>query len=157
MVMSDRIVVMFDGLIHQVGGARDIYDRPATRQVASFIGLSNFVTGRIAGRDGALWRLETSFGTISCGAENTVANGSQATAMVRPEAIDLSATAVPGAFPGRVAERFFLGNLVDYRITMSDGTMLQVQQPATAAFAPGEVVHATLPAERAWLVRDDAA
>ena len=50
-----------------------------------------------------------------------------------------------------------LGNLVDYRITMSDGTLLQVQQPATAAFAPGDEVHATLPAERAWLVRDDAA
>jgi hypothetical protein len=40
---------------------------------------------------------------------------------------------------------------------MSDGTVLQVQQPATAAFAPGDEVHATLPAERAWLVRDDAA
>jgi putative spermidine/putrescine transport system ATP-binding protein len=157
MVMSDRIVVMFDGLIHQVGGARDIYDRPATRQVASFIGLSNFVTGRVAGRDGSLWRLETSFGTISCGAGIAPGAGSPATAMVRPEAIDLSAAPVAGAFPGRVSERFFLGNLVDYRITMSDGTLLQVQQPATAAFAPGDEVHATLPAERAWLVRDDAA
>jgi putative spermidine/putrescine transport system ATP-binding protein len=157
MVMSDRIVVMFDGLIHQVGGARDIYDRPATRQVASFIGLSNFVTGRAAGREGELWRLETSFGTIACGSGFAPQTGASATAMVRPEAIDLSSRPVQGAFPGRIAERFFLGNLVDYRVAMSDGTVLQVQQPATAAFAPGDEVHATLPAERAWLVRDDAA
>ena len=157
MVMSDRIVVMFDGRIHQVGGARDIYDRPATRQVASFIGLSNFVSGRVAGRDGTRWRLETSFGTIACGAGFDVATDARATAMVRPEAIDLSLAPVAGAFPGTVTERFFLGNLVDYRVAMADGTVLQVQQPATAAFEPGAQIHVALPAERAWLVRDDAA
>src|SRR5215468_3209486 len=53
MVISDRIVVMFDGAIAQIGSAGDIYDRPASRRVASFIGLSNFIDGTVAGTDGA--------------------------------------------------------------------------------------------------------
>ncbi len=157
MVMSDRIVVMFGGEIHQVGNARDVYDHPSTRQVASFIGLSNFVEGKAIGRDGARWRLETSFGSIACGSGFTPELGAKTTAMVRPEAIALSAVPAADAFLGTITERFFLGNLVDYRITMADGTVLQVQQPATAGFAPGERVHVTLPAERAWLVRETAA
>ena len=157
MVMSDRIVVMFGGEIHQVGNARDVYDHPSTRQVASFIGLSNFVEGKAIGRDGARWRLETSFGSIACGSGFAPELGAKTTAMVRPEAITLSATPAADAFLGTITERFFLGNLVDYRITMADGTVLQVQQPATAGFAPGERVHVTLPAERAWLVRETAA
>ena len=157
MVMSDRIAVMFGGEIHQVGNARDVYDHPSTRQVASFIGLSNFVQGKAVGRDGAQWRLETSFGSIACGSGFAPAIGSRTTAMVRPEAIALSSAPAAGAFLGTVNERFFLGNLVDYRITMVDGTVLQVQQPATSSFAPGETVHVTLPAERAWLVRESVA
>jgi len=157
MVMSDRIVVMFDGRIHQVGGARDIYDHPATRQVAGFIGVSNFLEGRLAGRDGALWRLETGFGTISCGAGFAPEAGGKATAMVRPEAVALAPAGAGEGFEGRIAERFFLGNLVDLRVAMADGTMLQVQQPANSGFEPGQSVRVSLPVERTWLVREDAA
>ncbi|MBL8699083.1 MAG: ABC transporter ATP-binding protein [Alphaproteobacteria bacterium] len=154
MVMSDKIVVMFDGLIHQVGNAREIYDHPATRQVASFIGLSNFIEGEVLGRDGERFRLRTSLGEISCGGGFAPPVGSRATAMVRPEAIAFDRGSPPGSFPGKVTERYFLGNLLDYRVAMADGTVLQVQQPATAGFAPGDAVAVTLPAERAWLVRD---
>ena len=157
MVMSDRIVVMFDGRIHQVGGARDIYDHPATRQVAGFIGVSNFLEGRLVGRDGTLWRLETGFGVLSCGAGFEPQPGGRATAMVRPEAVALAPAGTGEGLEGRVAERFFLGNLVDLRVALADGTLLQVQQPATSAFAPGEAVRVTLPADRTWLVREDAA
>ncbi len=43
LVISDRIVVMFDGRVHQIGNPVEIYRRPATREVAHFIGLSNFI------------------------------------------------------------------------------------------------------------------
>jgi ABC-type Fe3+/spermidine/putrescine transport system ATPase subunit len=148
---------MFDGRIHQVGGARDIYDHPATRQVAGFIGVSNFLEGRLAGHDGALWRLETGFGAISCGAGFAPEAGGKATAMVRPEAVALAPAGAGEGFEGRVAERFFLGNLVDLRVAMADGTMLQVQQPANSGFEPGQSVRVSLPVERTWLVREDAA
>jgi putative spermidine/putrescine transport system ATP-binding protein len=157
MVISDRIVVMFDGRIHQVGGAADVYDRPATRAVASFIGDSNFVEGIVAGRDGGRWRLETRLGPIACGAGHAPAAGAKAQAMIRPEAVALSRGADPGGtFPGTVAERFFLGNLVDYRVAMEDGSVLESQLPAGADFEPGEAVRVALAPGRAWLVRDEA-
>ncbi|MBU4461402.1 MAG: sn-glycerol-3-phosphate ABC transporter ATP-binding protein UgpC [Verrucomicrobia bacterium] len=57
MTMGDRIVVMKDGAIHQVGPPLEIYDRPADRFVAGFIGSPpmNFVEGRLVGREGGLW------------------------------------------------------------------------------------------------------
>jgi putative spermidine/putrescine transport system ATP-binding protein len=155
MVMSDRIVVMFDGLIHQLGSAEDVYDRPATKAVSNFIGLSNFLEGKVAGRDGTRWRIDTALGSVSCGAGYAPAQGDKASAMIRPEAIELSAEASAGAFPGKVEERYFLGNIADYRIRMADGSILQVQQPAHAAFAVGAALGVRLPAERAWLVRED--
>ncbi|MBM3571739.1 MAG: ABC transporter ATP-binding protein [Alphaproteobacteria bacterium] len=157
MVMSDRIVVMFDGLIHQIGTAEDVYDRPATRAVASFIGLSNFLTGTVAGRAGQRWRLETGLGTVLCSAGFEPAAVMRASAMIRPEAIALADAPTGGTtFPGTVRERYFLGNLADYRVAMADGSMLQVQQPATTRFPVGQRVHVGLPADRAWLVRDGA-
>jgi putative spermidine/putrescine transport system ATP-binding protein len=158
MVMSDRIVVMFEGRIHQVGSAEDVYDRPTTRAVASFIGLSNFISGKVLGREGMRCRLETALGTIVCGAGFDAPSGSTASAMIRPEAIALARpSAAESGFMGRVTERYFLGNLADYRVAMRDGSTLQVQQPATAAFAPGDDVRVVLPVDRAWLVREDAA
>ena len=53
MHMSDRIVVMNDGRIEQMGSAEEIYDRPVTRFVADFIGQINLLDGTAAGRDGA--------------------------------------------------------------------------------------------------------
>jgi putative spermidine/putrescine transport system ATP-binding protein len=156
MVMSDRIVVMFDGRIHQVGSAEDVYDRPATRAVANFIGLSNFLKGKVAGREAERWRIETALGPLSCGAGFAPEHGAEAVAMIRAEAIGLSDTVPAGvaSFPGRVAQRYFLGNLADYRVAMADGSLLQVQLPATVAHPPGAAVHVVLPAERAWLVRE---
>jgi putative spermidine/putrescine transport system ATP-binding protein len=158
MVMSDRIVVMFEGLIHQVGSAEDIYDRPTTRAVSSFIGLANFIEGRVAGQESGRWILDTALGRIACGAGHLPRAGDAATAMIRPEAIALGAgSALPGCVPGRVEERFFLGNLADYRVRMQDGSLLQVQQDAHAPFSPGAEVGVGLAESRAWLVRDSAA
>ena len=47
--MSDVIVVMRDGLIQQLGGPTELYERPVNRFVADFIGSSNFMAGKVAG------------------------------------------------------------------------------------------------------------
>jgi putative spermidine/putrescine transport system ATP-binding protein len=158
MVMSDRIVVMFDGIIHQVGSAEDIYDRPTTRAVSTFIGLANFLEGSVVARENGRWMLDTPLGRIACGAGHDPAVGGNATAMIRPEAIVLQPTAsTPGSAQGRIEERYFLGNLADYRVRMADGSVLQAQLPAHAPFGPGAEVGVVLSAAQAWLVRDRAA
>ena len=53
LTMSDMIVVMRDGLIQQMGGPTELYERPVNPFVADFIGVSNFIAGTIASLDGA--------------------------------------------------------------------------------------------------------
>ena len=59
MHMSDRIVVMKDGMIEQMGSAEEIYNRPRTRFVADFIGQINLLDGAVVGRDGGFAVVET--------------------------------------------------------------------------------------------------
>ena len=95
MVISDRIVVMFDGHIHQVGAPDEIYSRPVSREVANFIGLTNFVEGRVQGDGpgGGECRLETAVGTLRCAYSETLDEGREVALIVRPEAIALSSAA----------------------------------------------------------------
>ena len=51
MVMSDRLAVMSGGRIEQVGPPEDVYDRPATKFVAGFLGASNLIAGDVVGRE----------------------------------------------------------------------------------------------------------
>ena len=160
MVISDRIVVMFDGHIHQVGSPDEIYSRPVSREVANFIGLSNFVAGRVREADpsGEL-RLDTPVGPLRCAYSGALAEGREVTLIVRPEAISLGAAAPPGesapnAIPGRVSERYFLGNITGYRIACADGLVLQVQADPWATFEVGDDVRCTFDAARAWVIPD---
>src|SRR5215510_3868332 len=66
MTMSDRIVVMFGGAIHQIGSPYDIYFRPATREVAEFIGQSNLIAAEVIGRDEARLVVQTALGRMCC-------------------------------------------------------------------------------------------
>ena len=50
LIMSDRIAVMFDGNIAQVGQPQEIYERPVSKKVASFIGIMNFIDGEYLGK-----------------------------------------------------------------------------------------------------------
>ena len=159
MVISDRIVVMFDGHIHQVGAPDEIYSRPVSREVASFIGLSNFVEGRVRGADDdGVFTLETAVGTLRCAYSETLAEGREVALIVRPEAISLSDAAPPGtganAISGRISERYFLGNITGYRIACADDLVLQVQGDPWASFSVGDEVCCSFDAAHAWIIPD---
>ena len=91
-VMSDRIVVMFDGIISQFGAPpSSIYGRPASRQVANFVGLSNFIPGRIVTCEGdALRRVDTPVGPLHVPVRRHLRPGNEAMVVLRPEVIALS-------------------------------------------------------------------
>ncbi|MGP4027998.1 ABC transporter ATP-binding protein [Actinomadura sp. 3N407] len=140
LTMSDRIAVMNDGLIEQLGTPREIYEHPATRFVAGFIGTSNLLGGEVT---------ETGPGTavISHGPEGRievpvrdgldVAAGERLELTVRPEKIGIG-TAKPKndlcGVRGTVTEVVYLGTSTNYNITTSAGADVVVfLQNATSA------------------------
>ena len=152
MIMSNRIVVMFGGRIHQIGSAEDIYDRPATREVATFIGQANLIQGWVVEAGDGLATLDTGFGTFRCGTRQAVDAGRAVTAMVRPEALRLANGSDRGDFSGRVVARHFLGHLVDYRVALADGTIISIQELGGGTPPAGDAVSVQVDSSKAWLL-----
>lgn len=110
MSLSDRIAVMNEGRIEQVGPPEEIYREPATEFVAEFIGDTNLLDGRVVERDGgpvALVGGEDGFAVPAPG------HSGEVTVSVRPEDFRLSST---GEVEGEVAERYFQGDRTNYVI-----------------------------------------
>jgi putative spermidine/putrescine transport system ATP-binding protein len=154
MVIADRIAVMFGGYVHQLAPPSDIYNRPATAVTAEFIGLTNFIEGKVTGVEAGFLVLETSIGPLRSSGELSDA-GTRLLA-VRPEALQLSAHSPSDAalnrLGGVVRARAFLGNLMDYRVEVSPDVVLRVQGDPHAPFAVGDRVHVTFAPAAAWSV-----
>jgi spermidine/putrescine transport system ATP-binding protein len=139
LAMSDRIAVMNDGLIEHLGTPREIYERPATKFVAGFIGTSNVISGVVAA-------VEAGRATLTVGVSerinvplraNDVLVGQKLEVTVRPEKIDL--TTAPPTGPGSVltgvvTEVVYLGTSTNYNVKTSAGDEVVVfDQNASSA------------------------
>jgi spermidine/putrescine transport system ATP-binding protein len=129
--MSDRIAVMSNGEVQQIGGPTDIYERPVNRFVADFIGDTNFLDGEIVGFNDDLVTCrigsQSMFEALNSG-DHVV--GDRVTLFLRPEKIRLSAAvdaAAPDTRPGEVANIVYLGNQAAYTVDMGDGFQLTAQ------------------------------
>jgi putative spermidine/putrescine transport system ATP-binding protein len=150
MVLADRILVMMRGVAQQLDTPEAIYRRPATTEVASFIGLSNFLGGEVVARDGRRLVVRTPQGDFACEGPD-LARGARVQLLVRPESIG-PATAAPergNRLAGVVVERSFLGNLTDYRVECA-GATLRVQVGGAPAWAVGDSVALAFAPEDAW-------
>jgi iron(III) transport system ATP-binding protein len=129
MVMSDRIIVMDKGLIQQSGAPRSIYEQPANRFVADFIGLINFIDARIVSFVDGAGRVELKgipeSGQIEAQLPPGSRPGDPVTLAVRPENITISPKAMGAGIRGRMARRVYLGSQTDYRVT-AGGVELRV-------------------------------
>lgn len=139
LAMSDRLAVMNAGRIIQVGAPTEIYVHPADRFVADFIGLMNFLPGRVLGRSGEEATVEFLGGHRLNVADRSGLSGGCVVA-VRPEDITLSLT---GPIRCRVEVRNYSGNLVDYKVR-ADDAVLRVQTPKTEIFAEGKELGITI-------------
>jgi spermidine/putrescine transport system ATP-binding protein len=93
--MADRICVMNDGRIQQLGSPIDVYYRPRTEFVARFFGDNNLIAGRLGAVDGEVRDIETGLGRFICAVDTqeevkAVQAGSAAFAVIRPESIHLA-------------------------------------------------------------------
>ena len=111
--MADRIAVMKDGVFCQTGTPRQIYERPADRFTASFLGDVNFLPGRCLGAEGEQYRFETECGVLLASPGATPPEtGGMYDLMFRPEAVKMDATAdVPNRFSAEVRESMYLGEI----------------------------------------------
>jgi ABC-type Fe3+/spermidine/putrescine transport system ATPase subunit len=125
MVASDRIVVMSKGRVEQIASPRDIYRSPATRFVASFIGHTNFLTGR---RSGAAF----DFGAFNIPSERLPAafGRDHIVVSLRPHSVSVmprGATPSDGrltAMDGIIMDRAYFGDHWDYTIELLDSAVL---------------------------------
>ena len=131
--MSDRIAIMNEGKVEQLGTPEELYERPATRFVADFIGTTNLLRGTVDA-DGAV-RLTT--GELAPCAIGELARRSEVEISVRPEAITLVPPEAIGAIRGSVEQAAYLGNTVSYQVRTSGGLVVSVLCPEDRDPTPG--------------------
>lgn len=143
--MSDSISVMRAGTIVQTATPEQLYEAPASRYVADFIGESNLFDGTVRQVSGSAAVLHTAQGIELSGpmtpSAAPLATDSQACIAVRPELIDIAAN---GALPGRdvvldgsVEDRIYLGNTTEYRVRTAPFGVVCVRVPRQYGTGPG--------------------
>jgi len=129
LTVADRLVVMAEGEIRQIGSQRDLYERPADRFVASFVGRSTFLDGRVT----APGTFETAGGLqLKCA---SAALGAAALAL-RPERLHLGANGMDNRLPGRVEFVSYLGAVLELHVRLSPADRVVVQLPNRGEAAP---------------------
>jgi spermidine/putrescine transport system ATP-binding protein len=138
LTMSDRIAVMNDGVIEQLGSPTEIYEHPATRFVAGFIGTSNLLTGtasRVTGTD-AVVEVGPNERIVVPVRGLPVTEGSQLELTVRPEKIELTTERPPPeycALRGTVTEVVYLGTSTNFSVSTSTGADMVVFKQNSAS------------------------
>jgi len=117
LAMSDRLGVMTAGRLEQMGTPMEIYERPATRFVASFIGDANLVDGVAEGLEAEAVVVRTGRALVRARRLGWERPGQALTICVRPERVRVDGRLDrPGTLPARVEERAFSGSMVKYRL-----------------------------------------
>lgn len=155
--LSNRIAVMNAGRLEQEGTPTEVYERPQTRFVADFIGLTNFIAGEV--RESYTYRsgstssrrvvVTTAIGEIICeGPQPEVVSGERVTLTLRPEKVQVLATDTPtpggwNVVGGIITQATFLGAQNEYRVRVGDvsgGQEITVRQQNMGALTDVKVL-----------------
>jgi putative spermidine/putrescine transport system ATP-binding protein len=151
MALSDTIVVMENGSVSQVGTPRDLYDRPATRFTAAFVGASNRRETTVV-EDGGRPVVRWGPAVLPVVGNGDVRAGQTVTASWRPESAVLSdpASAGPGALRGQIELITFLGPITRLDVLLdgdAEPVMIDLSSTQAREFAAGQPVAITVPPE----------
>ncbi len=127
LILSDRIAVMNAGKIEQVGSPSDVFEKPATRFVADFMGFANLLPANVASTDGRQVALDAGGLSLSADTEgDTFAPGTTVEAAIRAERIVVTpgdGVAGPNAARGRVHSAIYQGNQTTYVVDIEGRTL----------------------------------
>ena len=162
MVTSDRIAVMHQGRIVQVGPPEEIFDRPKSRFVAEFIGKTNILRGRLEDSRHVALGDDLRFQVVS--AEN-FRPGAEVFVCIRPHNVSLVASAAEAEegrqkgynlFSGIVQRRIYFGDAVDYIVELPDCQLnLRVVAPPSRRYNTGEKIFALAHPDHCVLVGEE--
>ena len=134
LAISDRVIVMRNAAIAQDGTPRELYEAPADRFVADFIGDANIVEARIAAVEGEAAEVRLGHATLRLPRRGLQPGA--ALVAIRPASIQLSAAPAPGRVAGRVLKASYLGSHVEYELGTEVGELFAVDPDATRLLAP---------------------
>jgi iron(III) transport system ATP-binding protein len=154
-VLGDRIGVMRDGKLLQMGTPDQIYNRPADLFVANFTGATNELAGTLVGRNGEFGVIDFGEGRRGEAALLQALNpGDKVRIALRPENIGIGRREGGNIFPARVLDRRYQGTQTVYDIDLF-GRRLEVLELGTAArHQVGVETSVSLPREGCWAYRD---
>lgn len=134
LTMSDKICILMDGMICQIGSPRDVFQRPVSKKLAEFLGFRNFLSGRFDGN-----MFQSPLGPLPFSDKRDIKES--ATVLIRPESLRiLPYTGKEGSFRGIIRELSFAGGLSHFKVQIED-TLLHgscIQYPDAA---PGDEVY----------------
>ena len=125
--MSSRVAVMNAGKVVQIGKPRDIYGEPNDPFVADFLGVSNFIEGRVTPTNGNDTEVVTDIGTLRATTDRTFEIGQLVLVCLRPEELAISmvkpAQSVANELEGKMLAAAFLGDRVDHVVSIGTAEM----------------------------------
>jgi iron(III) transport system ATP-binding protein len=130
LTLSDRIAVFNQGKVLQVGPPKELYERPANRFVADFIGINNLIEGTVQSIDAQHRQLtvKSAFGELSALLDDRLQVGDRCILCIRPENAAFGGEAAAGRnlVNGRIAFAAYLGNAVRYDVELAQGVIFKV-------------------------------
>lgn len=137
LALSDRICLMNDGRIEQIGTPLELYEQPDTEFAADFIGISNILRGRLTSGEA----ISTADGDFQVTPSIGGSPGDAMSLIVRPEYLRVT-DAASGLLSGTLIEQVYAGSETRLLVKLASGTVLTIRQPAwLAPHALGDLIH----------------
>ncbi|MBI5652636.1 MAG: ABC transporter ATP-binding protein [Chloroflexi bacterium] len=157
LVMSDVIAIINKGKLAQLGSPEEIYERPLSRFVADFIGLSDFIPARVESFDAELAQVAAANAVFTVPVPPLgLARGQTILLHIRPYEIQFADGLVDkNVLTGVVQQATYLGNIMDYRVHISDDVDVRVQADTAHRHNVGDRVRLHLPAAQCHLIAED--
>src|SRR3990172_1686235 len=160
--LSDRVAVMRDGKVLQVGAPKELYERPLTRFVADFVGTNNLLQGTVKERRGEELLVETALGVFRAMPNSGIGPGDACVLAIRPENVAIgsgpAAASDGNVIRGRVTFASYLGNTLRYDVEVERGQVVKadIRDPwHHEPFALGQAVAVSFPPSVTLAIADD--
>ncbi|MEK6675031.1 MAG: ABC transporter ATP-binding protein [Planctomycetota bacterium] len=129
--MADRIALMKDGRLSQVGRPRELYEKPTSRFVAGFLGQTNFVEGKVEPDRNGAWRIVTAHGSMFVDAvRDDLFSGQNVTCSIRPESMKIlkAGDEARNVVFGKPVRSVYLGPVAQHVFELAGGQHVQVNE-----------------------------